>query len=192
MPMRPRLLAAAAACLVLIAAPACATGRPTAAPAPPESVKTSSHTPTVTKQTVMETQPVPFEKSTVDDATLDKGKTVIRTAGVDGVRTRTYEVTLTDGVETARRLVSDTVTTQPVTQVTAVGTKVVAAPKPQPAPNPGPSCDPNYSGACVPIASDVDCLGGSGNGPAYVRGPVYVIGTDIYGLDTDHDGIGCE
>ena len=101
-------------------------------------------------------------------------------------------MTLTDGVETARRLVSDTVTTQPVTQVTAVGTKVVAAPKPQPAPNPGPSCDPNYSGACVPIASDVDCLGGSGNGPAYVQGPVYVIGTDIYGLDTDHDGIGCE
>ncbi len=53
-------------------------------------------------------------------------------------------------------------------------------------------CDPNYSGACVPIASDVDCAGGSGNGPAYVRGPVYVIGRDIYGLDTDHDGVGCE
>lgn len=33
-------------------------------------------------------------------------------------------------------------------------------------------CDPNYSGACVPIASDVDCEGGSGNGPAYVKGPV--------------------
>lgn len=36
-------------------------------------------------------------------------------------------------------------------------------------------CDPNYSG-CVPIASDVDCLGGPGNGPAYVKGPVRVIG----------------
>ena len=35
------------------------------------------------------------------------------------------------------------------------------------------SCDPNYTGACVPIASDVDCAGGSGNGPAYVAGPVY-------------------
>lgn len=54
------------------------------------------------------------------------------------------------------------------------------------------SCDPNYSGACVPIASDVDCAGGSGNGPAYVRGPVRVIGVDIYGLDRDKDGIGCE
>jgi len=53
------------------------------------------------------------------------------------------------------------------------------------------SCDPNYSG-CVPIASDVDCAGGSGNGPAYVRGPVSVIGSDIYGLDRDGDGLGCE
>jgi hypothetical protein len=53
-------------------------------------------------------------------------------------------------------------------------------------------CDPNYTGACVPIASDVDCLGGKGNGPAYVKGPVYVVGRDIYGLDADHDGIGCE
>jgi hypothetical protein len=52
-------------------------------------------------------------------------------------------------------------------------------------------CDPNYT-PCVPIASDVDCAGGSGNGPAYVEGPVTVIGSDIYGLDRDHDGIGCE
>jgi len=53
-------------------------------------------------------------------------------------------------------------------------------------------CDPNYSGVCVPIASDVDCAGGSGNGPAYVRGPVTVIGRDIYDLDRDGNGIGCE
>ena len=53
------------------------------------------------------------------------------------------------------------------------------------------NCDPNYSG-CVPVASDVDCAGGKGNGPAYVRGPVSVIGSDIYGLDNDGDGIGCE
>lgn len=54
-----------------------------------------------------------------------------------------------------------------------------------------PHCDPNYSG-CVPIASDVDCAGGLGNGPAYVKGPVKVIGKDVYGLDKDRDGIGCE
>ncbi|WP_354512551.1 hypothetical protein [Paenarthrobacter sp. 4246] len=59
------------------------------------------------------------------------------------------------------------------------------------APQAQSNCDPNYSG-CVPVASDVDCAGGKGNGPAYVRGPVSVIGSDIYGLDNDGDGIGCE
>jgi hypothetical protein len=64
-----------------------------------------------------------------------------------------------------------------------------AAPLPQ---QPSSPCDPNYSGACVPIASDVDCAGGSGDGPAYVQGPVTVIGKDIYGLDRDGNGVGCE
>lgn len=54
-----------------------------------------------------------------------------------------------------------------------------------------PKCDPNYSG-CVPIASDVDCAEGKGNGPAYTTGPVQVIGTDVYDLDRDGDGIACE
>jgi hypothetical protein len=70
------------------------------------------------------------------------------------------------------------------------------APKPEPKPvaKPAPSggdCDPNYSG-CVPIAGDVDCEGGSGDGPAYARGPVDVTGTDIYDLDSDNDGTACE
>lgn len=52
-------------------------------------------------------------------------------------------------------------------------------------------CDPNYE-PCVPIASDVDCAGGRGNGPAYVEGPIHVIGRDIYRLDRDGDGIACE
>lgn len=58
-------------------------------------------------------------------------------------------------------------------------------------PAPRSECDPNYSG-CVPIASDVDCAGGSGNGPAYVEGPVQVTGNDIYELDRDGDGTACE
>lgn len=53
-------------------------------------------------------------------------------------------------------------------------------------------CHPSYSGKCVPIASDVDCAGGSGNGPAYVAGPVQVIGDDVYGLDRDGDGVACD
>lgn len=54
-------------------------------------------------------------------------------------------------------------------------------------------CDPNYENPpCVPLDSDVDCAGGSGNGPSYVDGPVTIIVRDIYGLDRDKDGIGCE
>lgn len=73
-------------------------------------------------------------------------------------------------------------------------TTTTTAPPPPPRPVaalPANDCDPNYSG-CVPIDSDVDCAGGSGNGPSYVSGPVRVIGSDIYGLDRDDDGYGCE
>lgn len=59
-----------------------------------------------------------------------------------------------------------------------------------PAPAPAPSCHPSYI-PCLPIVSDVDCAGGSGNGPVYT-GRVQVIGPDEYELDRDRDGIGCE
>ena len=54
-------------------------------------------------------------------------------------------------------------------------------------------CHPSYTGQCVPVGvEDVDCLGGSGNGPYYV-GRVTIVGPDEYGLDgNDKDGIGCE
>ena len=53
-------------------------------------------------------------------------------------------------------------------------------------------CHPGYIGACVPVAIDVDCAGRSGYGPENVVGPVAVIGSDVYGLDRDDDGVGCE
>jgi hypothetical protein len=65
------------------------------------------------------------------------------------------------------------------------------APPPAPEPASDSGCDSNYSG-CVPIASDVDCGGGSGDGPAYLDGSVSVIGSDVYGLDSDSDGTACE
>jgi hypothetical protein len=54
------------------------------------------------------------------------------------------------------------------------------------------ACDPNYSGACLdPNSSDYDCEGGTGDGPDYT-GPVTVVGTDHYDLDSDGDGQACE
>jgi resuscitation-promoting factor RpfB len=43
-----------------------------------------------------------------------------------------------------------------------------------------------------PNASDYDCAGGVGDGPKYVQGPIRVIGTDRFQLDSDGDGVACE
>jgi hypothetical protein len=64
------------------------------------------------------------------------------------------------------------------------------APVPTAAPG---NCHPSYQGACLLVdIGDYDCLGGSGNGPNYVKGPISVVGWDEFGLDGDGDGIGCE
>jgi hypothetical protein len=53
-------------------------------------------------------------------------------------------------------------------------------------------CHPSYKGACLdPNAYDYDCIGGSGDGPKYT-GLVRVVGPDVFRLDADHDGWGCE
>jgi hypothetical protein len=139
----------------------------------------------VTYSEVVETETIPFTKLNKDDSSMALGTTSVTTTGVDGVKTKTYKVTLENGTEKTRELIKEEVTTPAVDEITSVGTYV--APVKQVSSN----CDPNYSG-CVPIASDVDCAGGSGNGPAYVSGPVYVIGSDIYDLDRDGNGVGCE
>lgn len=57
---------------------------------------------------------------------------------------------------------------------------------------PPKKCHPSYKGACLdPNASDYDCIGGSGNGPKYT-GKVRVVGPDVFRLDADGDGWGCE
>ncbi len=160
--------------------------------AKPSKTPTPKPTPVTKTETVEVSEPVPFASTNYEDSNVDSGSTVLVTAGVAGTKVSVFQVTTVDGVETSRTLVSETVTVAPVDEVTAIGTRQPqpVAPAPPAAPQ-GGGCDPNYSG-CVPIASDVDCAGGSGNGPAYVRGPIEVIGTDIYDLDRDGDGIACE
>lgn len=149
------------------------------ASAPGDLIPTVSVQPKIEKRTVVETQAIAYATRTVKDSSLAEGTTKVQTQGVPGVKTLTFEVTFTDGVQTAKNLIRQEITKNPVTKVVRVGTKQS-------------NCDPNYIWACVPIASDVDCAGGSGNGPAYVSGPVKVVGTDIYDLDRDGDGIACE
>ncbi len=163
-----------------VAAPTTSVPSPAASPTESSPSPSAPPSPQVRTTTVTATAKIAYPTRTVKDATLTQGTKKVRTRGVNGVRTLTYQVTVTDGVQTDRKLIRSVVSRQPVTQVIAVGTK------------PARRCDPNYSGACVPVASDVDCSGGSGNGPAYVDGPVRVVGSDIYDLDRDGDGVGCD
>lgn len=155
-----------------------------------ETTEQTQQQPANERRVVTETKDIAFSKTTVEDSALEKGKSEVRVKGVTGNKTLTYEVTYENGEEKNRELIKEETTKQPVSEVLAVGTYV--APPPPPAPRASSSnCDSNYSG-CVPIASDVDCAGGSGNGPAYVSGPVRVIGVDIYDLDRDGNGFACE
>jgi hypothetical protein len=197
----------ALAATVLVTA-SCASGSPTGGDAQPagfvaQSTRTATPTPTpkpvIAVANVDVAEPIPFAAVSVDDGNLDVGQSVVSTNGVDGTKVTTWAVTTVDGVETGRTVVSIATSVAPIDQVTSVGTRVpppppapvAAAPEPAPVAD-GGGCDSNYSGPCVPIASDVDCAGGSGNGPAYVAGPVFVVGADIYDLDRDGDGVACD
>ncbi|MFC9985065.1 G5 domain-containing protein [Microbacterium keratanolyticum] len=166
-----------------------ASPQPSASPnATSKPRPTPTPTPT-TFATLTEDAPVPFANATVEDPEMDQGATALVTAGIAGTKRITYRATLVGGVEVSREVTGEVIIVEPVNEVTAIGTRV---PQPVPFAQPASECDPNYSGACVPIASDVDCEGGGGNGPAYVSGPVYVVGSDIYKLDRDGDGVACD
>lgn len=185
------MFAAISTATILMAAAGCGTNSPVPPAAsstalPSKSVTsaapstTPTHSPSIVKRKVTVTKRIPYKTRRVTDPTLRRGHTEIRIKGRSGIRTLTYAVTYVNGERKHKRLVGRSVTRRPITKIIAVGTKDVR------------SCDPNYSGACVPIASDVDCAGNDGNGPAYVEGPVRVTGDDIYDLDRDGDGIGCD
>ncbi|TFD70522.1 G5 domain-containing protein [Cryobacterium fucosi] len=157
-----------------------------------EHKTTPSPTPTrvETEAEVKEVAEIPFELTSVDDSTSDVGTTVVTTTGQNGEVTMIYLAKYVDGVEISRTLSREVVTLLPIAQVTSVGSRQPAPPPPPPAAQ--SDCNSNYADVCVPIASDVDCAGGSGNGPAYVDGPLRVVGTDEYDLDRDGDGIACD
>ena len=144
--------------------------------------------PVITHRKVRKKIRMPYRTVTRKSAALRKGVTKVVRKGQPGLRVKVFRVTLADGVRTDRTLVAKVVKRRPVNRLVLKGTRV---PQPVRPAQPGGSCNRNYGG-CVPIASDVDCAGGSGDGPRYVHGPVKVIGSDVYGLDADGDGWGCD
>ncbi|HFU4117242.1 TPA: ZmpA/ZmpB/ZmpC family metallo-endopeptidase [Streptococcus suis] len=80
---------------------------------------------TVTTETETSAKVIPFEVSYQDDATLPVGEEKIITAGQNGKATVTTTYTLINGVRQPNPTVTENVTSQPVTQVVARGTKAV-------------------------------------------------------------------
>lgn len=68
------------------------------------------------------TEAVPFDVQEVEDPSIVKGSTVVKTRGKAGVRTTTYTTSTVGGAVVDRSVVATAVTVEPVTQVVHVGT----------------------------------------------------------------------
>lgn len=117
-----------------------------------------------------------------------------RSAAVSRLRDAGFKVTWTTEVRTTgkdgvilRQTPAGSRRAEPHSTIAVVVASVVRTV----APPPQPDCTDGYS-PCLEPASDYDCAGGSGNGPEYAYGPVYVTGYDPYDLDSDGDGVACE
>lgn len=112
--------------------------------APEDEAEVSLVVQRVKVEEVPTTAPVPFETVTEEDPNrfedLDQ---VVKQEGVEGVHTTVHRVTTVDGVEESRELVSDGVTTPPVSKILVQGTKE----RPEPEPEPEPAAQPSSSGS---------------------------------------------
>lgn len=80
----------------------------------------------ITKETEVVYEEIGFKSETKNDSSLEKGKKSVQTQGVKGAKEITIEVTYTNGKETSRKQVKETVTKNPVNEVILVGTKELA------------------------------------------------------------------
>ena len=96
-------------------------------------------------RTVSKTVAVPYTTTTQNDATLASGTQKVKTPGVNGTATETWEQTVRDGQVSDEVRVSSVITTDAQAQVTLVGTKAAAsAATSTTAPAAGNSCDVSW------------------------------------------------
>ena len=101
----------------------------------------------VEKKTTTENQAIAFATTTQDDATLAKGTRKTTTAGVAGQQTLTFDEVWVDGQLESRTQTGAQVTTNPVNQVVAVGTKAAPAPAPVKTAAPAPAAPAPSAGS---------------------------------------------
>lgn len=75
------------------------------------------------KQTVTEDQPIPFDVQQIQDTDQPVGYRDVKTPGVNGIKTVTYEVDMHNGHEVGRKEIQSVVMKQPQKQVEVVGAK---------------------------------------------------------------------
>ncbi|MEE6295748.1 ubiquitin-like domain-containing protein [Georgenia wangjunii] len=116
------------------------------------------------------TEPVPFATTERPDDTLYVGERRVVQAGQEGVLTRVQAARLVDGTERAGAPADGVVTTAPVEQVVAVGTKErPVAPRPAPAPAPAASGSSGSSGAAAPAPAPAQAAPAPATGDVWGR-----------------------
>jgi cytoskeletal protein RodZ len=134
---------------------------------------TTKSTTTTTEKTVTQTKSIPYTSTTVQDSNLVQGTSQITTTGVNGEEILTYMDMYTNGKLTSQKLVSAVITTQPVTQVTSVGTYVA----------PTPTTTPSTA-SCYPLTNGGNCY----EPGEYCRTSDY----GVSGVAGDGEAITCE
>ena len=76
-------------------------------------------------RTETETEIIPYDTQTIDDGSIEYGKTETRVTGEYGEKTIEYDVTYKKGEVVSREVNSEKITKEPVTEVVAHGTKIV-------------------------------------------------------------------
>ncbi len=136
----------------------------TTPPSPTKQSNSAVKSNNIQIKTETETKSVPFQSTTQNDSSLASGATKVITQGVNGIETVTYKVTYTNGALTNREQIADEVTTQPISEVTAIGTYVAHT---QSCPNGtyvnsagNTVCSP-YSAPTVPAGATALCRDGT-------------------------------
>jgi len=80
------------------------------------------------EETVTEETDIPYDTQTVESADMAKGTQKVTQEGQSGQKTTTYKVLYLGDVEQSREIVSETVDSQPVTEITTKGTGTASQP----------------------------------------------------------------
>lgn len=100
-------------------------------------------------ETVTEEKKIPYDKTTVVTDDLLQGVSQVLKPGVEGLVKITYRITYRENLSPLKVEIGRTTISLPVTQVTAVGTRVDPGTDPAPSEQPAGPVDPTEPSPCV-------------------------------------------